>query len=627
MKADEESSHKGTSTLSVIPPGPSNGELVTQAHPDTGKEMVDRSEGVYSNVLPHNTAIPVKDLASYLLQHAGGSFLQDQFQSVPMANSYSQKQGLLLRNAKKNRYKNIVPYDHSRVLLQENSEKKWEDYINASFVKGYGGKDTFIAAQGPNNQTLPDFVRMLWEQRVDRVVMLTNLVELRKIKCAQYWPADDTQTVGEIEMKLLTTRVFAQYTVRQISLLKKDESPRTVTQFHFTAWPDKEVPDSPWGLVDLHQRVHDAPGSGPLLVHCSAGVGRTGTFIALSHLLQEAEETGKMDFLAALWSLRQDRMSMIQTLDQFRFLHQAALIGHTASGTSFAARDLHLRLAALEEEDGFEREFQALARITEECTVREGQSPDANTDAVYENGQAVMNHQKNRCYDVLPKSKYTPTLTCETKAMGDYINAVLVPTLSKDRQDILTQLPLPSTVTDFWRLVTQYHVGLVVALETDAKHTDKTIGEFLPQSDTTPLYDTLFEVRSKTKEKCQLWQEISLTVSKNKKTILGNTGEQHHVTCLLCQDTDLDPETVLECLRKVKACESGKETRTLYMCRNGAAHCGFLSVQSLLLDRLEVDQCFTVPLMVGAVRAIRPQIIPSLVSNYSLSGKQLFPLW
>ncbi|GFO40636.1 receptor-type tyrosine-protein phosphatase alpha-like, partial [Plakobranchus ocellatus] len=570
-------------------------------------------DSIYSNVLPGNTAVAVEDLRSYLHNHVSDTFLKDQFESVPMANSYSQHEGLSAQTSKKNRYKNILPYDHSRVLLQVDADKKHEDYINASFVKGYNTEESFIASQAPNSVILNDFVRMLWEKQVDRVVMLTNLIEDRKIKCTMYWPEDEEVTFGEIKVKLLTTKVFAEYTIRQMRLSKDAESPRTLTQFHFTAWPDKSVPDSPWGLVDFQQRVLASPGSGPLLVHCSAGVGRTGTFIALCHLLQEAEATGKMDFLSTLWRLRQDRMQMIQTLDQYKFLHRAALVGHMAAGTSIPVREISERFQKLESQQnkGYRQEFDALSAVCVEDISESTQTPDDKDDE-YENSRTAINKQKNRLNNILPKDAYMPELTCEVKTMDKYINAVLVPSLTKTRHNILTQLPLPSTVTDFWRLVTQYNVGLVVAFQTDLRPTDETIGEFLPSSESEPMRGAVFEIHTINKEEHRLWQELSVNVSKKKKTLLGNSAEQHLVTCLLCKNSTLDPETVVEYLKKVKLCKPGDQSRTLYMCRNGADQCGLMCVQSILLDKLEADQCLTVPLVVGAIKAIRPQVIPTV---------------
>lgn len=580
---------------------------------EDGKVKIAAADGpgnVYTNVLPCNTAVRVEDLKSYLNRHARDSFLKNQFESVPLANSYTQKAGTTGPNSKKNRYRNIVPYDHSRVSLLTDHHKKHDDYINASHIKGYNNNNGYIASQAPNDVILNDFVRMIWEKNVDRIVMLTNLVESRKVKCTKYWPDDDDQMFGEIRMSLLTTYVYAEYTVRLLRLYKTGESARDVTQFHFTAWPDKSVPDSPWGLVDFYNRVSATPGTGTFLVHCSAGVGRTGTFIALCQLLQEAEETGKMDFLSTLWRLRQDRMSMIQTEDQYVFLHWTALVGYVTAHAGFHVKEIMDKLVDLGT-NGYKKEFDTITTASADDTTEPPLSTDEVED-VYMNSRTTINKQKNRLNNILPKDIYRPELSCEVRSMGKYINAVLVPSVTKDRQDILTQLPLPTTVTDFWRLITQYHVGLVVAFETESKDKDETIGEFLPESESEPIRGALFEIQARVHGDNELWKELTVTVFKKRKSLLGNTAEQHHVTCLLCKDTSCQPQTVLEYQKKIRACRPGEQSRTLFMCRNGATFCGLMCVQSLLLDRLEVDQSLTVPLVVGAIRAIRPQVIPTV---------------
>ncbi|GFO00482.1 receptor-type tyrosine-protein phosphatase kappa-like [Plakobranchus ocellatus] len=579
--------------------------------PNAEAEEAETPGTAYLKMLHRNTVIAVENLRTYLHNYASDNFLRNQFESVPMANSFSHREALSAQNSKKNLFKSIVPYDNSRVMLQVDTYKKHEDYINASFVKGYNSEAFFIASQAPNNVTLHDFVRMLWEKQVDRVVMLTNLIEDRQVKCTMYWPEEEEEevTFGEIKVKLLTTKVFAEYTIREMQLSKKRRSLRALVHFHFTAWPEKSVPDSPCGLVDFHQRVLASPGSGPLLVHCSNGVGRTGTFIALCYLLQEAETTGKMDFLSTLKRLRHDRMKMIHTFDQYKFLHHAALVGHMAAGTNIPVQEICERFKKLEshQNNGYKQEFDALSAVCVEDFSESTQTPDDKEDG-YEEIQTVINKQKNRLGNFLPKNAYMPELMCEVKTMDKYINAVLVPT----RHNILTQLPLPSTVTDFWRLVTQYKVGLVVAFQADLRHTDETIGDFLPSSESEPMRGAVFEIHATIKEEHRLWQELSVTVSEKKKTLLGNSAEQHHLTCLLCKNSTLDPETVVEYLQKVKLCKPSDQLRTLYTCRNGADICGLMCVQSILLDKLEAEQCLAVPLVVGAIKAIRPQVITTL---------------
>ncbi|KAK3787117.1 hypothetical protein RRG08_065088, partial [Elysia crispata] len=486
---------------------------------------------------------------------------------------------------------------------------------------GYSTDELFIASQAPSDRSLNDFVRMIWEQRVDRVVMLTNLTEEGKKKCSMYWPVDSEENFGDVSVRLLTTHVFAEYTIRNLRLSKSSEPARNLIQFHFTAWPDKSVPASPWSLVDFHQRVMAVPGSGPVLVHCSAGVGRTGTFIGLWNLLKEAETTGKMDFRSVLWKLRQDRMHTIQTAEQYAFLHKIALVGHMTAGTTIKVKDMYPRLATLEAcQEGaapsvsYRQEFEALLETCDTTAVQFRRSVEEPTESVYQNVSSVTTiRSKDRLSNIVPNERYRAVLRAETQHDDSYINAVFVPNLTKDGQDLLTQLPLPSTVTDFWRLVTQFNVGLVVAFDLDSMGSDDTIGEFLPKSDTEPFENERYVVESRQKIGNSLVSEVTLTVHQKAVKILDrlSTRNKRPLTLLMCESKHLDPECALELHKKIKSCKPGGKSRVVYMCRNGADHCGLMCVQSILLDRLEADQCLTVPLVVGGIKAIRPQVIPT----------------
>ncbi|KAK3767106.1 hypothetical protein RRG08_017980 [Elysia crispata] len=577
----------------------------------------DRQEDEPNDILT-DSAVPVESLKTYIGRHATDSHLEDEFWSIPLENNSPQTAGRSSQNAKKNRYKNIIPYDSTRVLLQKNQTKQ-SDYFNASYVKGYSTDELYIASQAPSDGTLDDFVRMIWEQRIDRVVMLTNLMEEGKKKCSMYWPLDGEEEFEEVTVRLLTTHVFAEYTIRHLRLFKSGETPRDLIQFHFTAWPDKSVPESPWGLVDLYHRVMSAPGSGPVLVHCSAGVGRSGTYIGLCNLLQEAKATGKMNFRSTLWKLRQARMHTIQTVEQYVFLHKMALVGHMTSGTTIKVKDMYQRLATLEcDQEGatpsssYRQEFEALVEACDASSIPYRGMVTRPTESVYENISISMARRcKNRLSNILPNERFRAMLTAQTHHEDTYINAVFVPNLTKDHQNILTQLPLPSTVTDFWRLVTQFKVGLVVAFELESMDSDDTIGEFLPRSETEPFENDRYLVEIRQTMESSLVSEFTVAVHQKAVKII-NRQHQHTLTLLMCKSTQLEPERVLELHRKIKSWKLSWKSRILYMCRNGADHCGLMCVQTILLDRLEADQCLTVPLVVGSIRAIRPQVIPTL---------------
>ncbi|XP_059169922.1 receptor-type tyrosine-protein phosphatase alpha-like [Physella acuta] len=375
-------------------------EVLTDENKDrserVSKELHDVNQHAYTNVAEEieNTAIEINHLRGYLQDH-DSIFLKEQFQRIPQPVGVSMLVGLDERNIKKNRYKNICAYDHSRVHLNVNSDQQDSDYINASYVQGYGGKEKFIAAQGPTSVTVNDFVRMLWEQRVDTVVMLTNLTEEGKIKCVQYWPEEDAVEFNGIEVSLAVTRVFADYTIRKLELNQSGSPSHTLTHYHYTSWPDKGVPTTPWSLVDFEQRVAAGVTSVPIVVHCSAGVGRTGTFIALRNLMREAEATGRFDFFQTVLKLRQDRVLLVQTAEQYELLHKAVLVASVCMGRTISSTCITQRLAALEKRNltgktGIEAEFDSVCEVVAQLSNKS--TDDENN--VYENN-FVSNYSKD----------------------------------------------------------------------------------------------------------------------------------------------------------------------------------------------------------------------------------------
>jgi protein tyrosine phosphatase len=462
---------------------------------------------------------------------------------------------------------------------------------------------------------LEDFVRMLWEQQVEKVVMLTNLVEDGKQKCEKYWPEEGEIKVGEITIKLTTTQVFADYTIRRLQLKKDGKTGQDLVHFHFTSWPDKDIPNTTWGLVDFEQRVASYQSSKPIVVHCSAGVGRTGTFIALRNVMRQAEETGQMDFFQTVQRLRQDRINMVQTVDQYIFLHRAAQVAMLCIGTTVPAKDIQTRIIALESKMGtgqtkMEKEFKSICSV---CEVKEEQwTFEENPYTVYVDSLSGVNSRKNRDHSILPKEMYRAKLLRERPDFGDYINAVLVPSFSKQNQQVLTQLPLPATVADFWRLVTQYQVNLIVAFDVDQTATDLTIADYLSPSD--EMTSSLFKIKKATSSSATYWRQEELVVTI--KTAVGKQSQlktKHHVTHLTSTSTALNKRTILSVIQHIKSLQQGHgDGRTLYMCRNGATYSGLVCVLSLLLDRMNNDQCLTVPLVVGAIKAVRPEVIPSM---------------
>ncbi|KAH9494736.1 hypothetical protein Btru_017747 [Bulinus truncatus] len=412
---------------------------------------------IYYNTLSDlsvNMSMSVQELNTFMLSH-DKDFFDEQFKKIPQAKDVSMEVALMDENKSKNRYRNISPYDHSRIHLLVNTGKKEGDYINASYIQDHNGKAKFIAAQGPNSLVVNDFVRMLWEQNVETVVMLANFVEEGKVKCDRYWPESGKTSFGDIKVKLKNTQTFADYCIRRIELSKSNEEVRMFTHFHFTAWPDQGVPAAPWALVDFHQRVFATSTDHYTVVHCSAGVGRTGTFIALHNVINQARETGKVDFYNTLVKLRRDRIFMVQTADQYEFLHKAALAAIVCSGTTVTVSDISDRVHDLEAKEisGLTKMKKELQMVNTVCKVIRRSDDSVNKpdkgvqEKIYQNTPDLQTESKNRFSNIIPRRFDRPYLACDLKSKGDYINAVFTPVCVKQPFKVLVHV-LPLTKFD-----------------------------------------------------------------------------------------------------------------------------------------------------------------------------------
>ncbi|XP_059173262.1 receptor-type tyrosine-protein phosphatase mu-like [Physella acuta] len=455
--------------------------------------------------------------------------------------------------------------------------------------------------------------------------MLTNLIEEGKVKCDRYWPEDGKMMFGDIKVKLAVTHVFADYTIRRLLLSKKGTDVQQVTQFHFTSWPDKGVPITPWALVDFEQRVAFNPTSRPVVVHCSAGVGRTGTFIALRNVMREAEETGRVNFLQTVARLRQDRMNMVQTAEQYEFLHKAAQVAITCIGTTITAYDVDVKVQNLLDKSvsgktNLEKEFNSVCAVS--ADLQTAGKEEEKEMKVYENNQDVDLMRKNRCPEIMPNRLYQAKLSRSRPEDSDYINAVVFPSFTKLEHQLLTQLPLPTTVEDFWRLIVEYNVTLVVVFDVDLCYTtwySLTLGHYLPASANEMLNIRDYTVELKSSNTHTLWEEKTVVVRTMGPLQLKsfNTQDGHTVLHLQSKLTTLDTKTLLQFIKQTRK-HANKKGRVIYMCRDGATYSGLVCVLNLLLDRMDNDLRLAVPLVVGAVKSIRPQVIPTLQQYHCL---------
>ncbi|XP_005410727.1 PREDICTED: receptor-type tyrosine-protein phosphatase F isoform X5 [Chinchilla lanigera] len=407
--------------------------------------------------------IPITDLADNIerLKANDGLKFSQEYESIDPGQQFTWENSNLEVNKPKNRYANVIAYDHSRVILTSIDGVPGSDYINANYIDGYRKQNAYIATQGPLPETMGDFWRMVWEQRTATVVMMTRLEEKSRVKCDQYWPARGTETYGLIQVTLLDTVELATYTVRTFALHKSGSSEkRELRQFQFMAWPDHGVPEYPTPILAFLRRVKacNPLDAGPMVVHCSAGVGRTGCFIVIDAMLERMKHEKTVDIYGHVTCMRSQRNYMVQTEDQYVFIHEALLEAAMCGHTEVPARNLYAHIQKLgqvppgESVTAMELEFKLLA------------SSKAHTSR-FISANLPCNKFKNRLVNIMP---YELTRVCLQPIRGvegsDYINASFLDGYRQQKAYIATQGPLAESTEDFWRMLWEHNSTIIVML-------------------------------------------------------------------------------------------------------------------------------------------------------------------
>ncbi|XP_039670693.1 receptor-type tyrosine-protein phosphatase F isoform X25 [Perca fluviatilis] len=407
--------------------------------------------------------IPVIDLADHIerLKANDGLRFSQEYESIDPAQQFTWENSNMEVNKPKNRYANVIAYDHSRVVLTSVDAVPGSDYINANYIDGYRKQNAYIATQGPLPETLSDFWRMVWEQRSHTIIMMTRLEEKSRVKCDQYWPSRGTETYGMIQVTMLDTVELATYSVRTFALYKNGSSEkREVRQFQFMAWPDHGVPEYPTPILAFLRRVKacNPPDAGPMVVHCSAGVGRTGCFIVTDAMLERMKHEKSVDIYGHVTCMRAQRNYMVQTEDQYIFIHEALLEAATCGNTEVPARNLYAHIQKLtqpppgETVTAMELEFKRLA------------NSKAHTSR-FISANLPCNKFKNRLVNIMP---FESTRVCLQPIRGvegsDYINASCIDGYRQQKAYLATQGPLAETTEDFWRMLWEHNSTIVVML-------------------------------------------------------------------------------------------------------------------------------------------------------------------
>ncbi|XP_065815228.1 protein tyrosine phosphatase receptor type Db isoform X12 [Labrus bergylta] len=407
--------------------------------------------------------IPISEMADHIERLKANDNLKfsQEYESVDPGQQFTWENSNLEVNKPKNRYANVIAYDHSRVILSSIEGVPGSDYINANYIDGYRRQNAYIATQGSLPETFGEFWRMVWEQHTANIIMMTKLEEKSRVKCDQYWPTRGTETYGLIQVTLLDTVELATYSVRTFALYKSGSNEkREVRHFQFTAWPDHGVPEHPTPFLAFLRRVKacNPPDAGPMVVHCSAGVGRTGCFIVIDGMAERIKHEKTVDIYGHVTLMRSQRNYMVQTEDQYIFIHDALLEAVTCGNTEVPARNLYSYIQRLtqiepgENVTGMELEFKRLA------------SAKAHTSR-FVSANLPCNKFKNRLVNIMP---YETTRVCLQPIRGvegsDYINASFIDGYRQQKAYIATQGPLAETTEDYWRMLWEHNSTIVVML-------------------------------------------------------------------------------------------------------------------------------------------------------------------
>ncbi|XP_023290155.1 tyrosine-protein phosphatase 99A [Orussus abietinus] len=449
------------------------------------------------------TAVAVQQFAQHVTElHADGDIgFSKEYELIQLdTGSYTVENSEYAENKTKNRYLNILAYDHTRVQLLScggGPPKKGQDYVNANYIDGWQRARAYIGTQGPLPPTFDGFWRMVWEQRVSIIVMITNLVERGRKKCDMYWPKEGSETYGHIQVSLMREDVMATYTVRTLHIrhlkIKKKKNgtnmgERTVLQYHYTGWPDHGVPDHPLPVLSFIRKSSNAnpADAGPIIVHCSAGVGRTGTYIVIDAMLKQAKSKGEINVFGFLKHIRTQRNFLVQTEEQYIFIHDALQEAIESGETNIHSNNLmqHIQdmLCPSNNKTDPWNNLEAQFKL-----VTSWKPKDINLVSATK----PCNIHKNRNMEIIPIENSRVHLTPKPGIDGsDYINATWFSGFQRNREFIITQHPMENTIMEFWKMMWDHNAQTVVMLT----QSDEEYPEFWPTEGKDLESDT-FRVR------------------------------------------------------------------------------------------------------------------------------------
>ncbi|XP_071549429.1 receptor-type tyrosine-protein phosphatase S-like [Panulirus ornatus] len=548
--------------------------------------------------------VPRAEVETYLAQAIRSQDTIEEFKRVPASMDKSCSEGECLENRRKNRYKNNLPYNETRVKLTCLPDEPFSDYVNANYIQGHSRPDAYIASQGPkdcNEDTIGDFWRMIWESNTHVIIMLANLIENGRVKVAQYWP-EESMVRDDMNITLVSTEAKMDFIIRTLKVTK-DEQVRNVQHYHYTAWPDHGVPDHPFGLAQMLNIILEDYTTGPITVHCSAGIGRTGTIILVLYVLDQLNTSGYMDAHEALVTLRNGRSRLVDNTIQYVFGHQ--LLHEIVTGTKtccscvkFPQEVVRLRQPQPQSDASvIHQQFKKLKLLPKSFTYKFAQDPVC----------ANLNRDPN----ILPAdNKMVFLQSCGGGLQHQYVNIVRVNAMDCKDAYFAGEHPQSHTLGALWRLVYERCVPVWVLLQTFPDH-DPEYPDLLDSKQPQEVGGMSLTVTDEVQFKNFVEYHVEITIPKSrvfashKCVVLKMEGWPH------TEPLPASPEPLLAVIDKAKFFAT-RQSCTLFTCKDGVVGCGVAVAIRQVIDRIDLLQEVDIYRSVLSVLYDRPQFITSV---------------